>query len=199
MTTLNDSNYGFERVSPEQFMKDFTNLINTTTANAFGIKEVIDLHTISANYDNIIKLPERSTKNSAGYDFFLPSIFTIKLNESIINKPLIIPTGIKCKLPNDCFLGIYPRSSFGIKKGIYLANTVGIIDTDYYNNLDNEGHILVALNARYAGDDNAFGITVINGGEKFVQGLIQPYLTFGDNVDVEREGGLGSTTLPSRD
>ena len=199
MTTLNDSNYGFERVSPEQFMKDFTNLINTTTANAFGIKEVIDLHTISANYDNIIKLPERSTKNSAGYDFFLPSIFTIKLNESIINKPLIIPTGIKCKLPNECFLGLYPRSSFGIKKGIYLANTVGIIDTDYYNNLDNEGHILVALNARYAGDDNAFGITVINGGEKFVQGLIQPYLTFGDNVDVEREGGIGSTTLPSRD
>jgi dUTP pyrophosphatase len=194
MITLNDSNYGFERVSPEQFMKDFTNLINTTTANAFGIKEVIDLHTISANYDNIIRLPERGTKNSAGYDFFLPSIFEIKLNESNTNKPLVIPTGIKCKLPNDCFLGIYPRSSFGIKKGIYLANTVGIIDTDYYNNLDNEGHIMVALNARYI-DDN----TVINGGEKFVQGLVQPYLTFGDNVSFERKGGVGSTTLPSRD
>ena len=190
MITLNDSNYGFERVSPEQFMKDFTKLINTTTANEFGIKEVIDLHTISANYDNIIRLPERGTKNSAGYDFFLPSIFTIKLNESNTNKPLVIPTGIKCKLPNDCFLGIYPRSSFGIKKGIYLANTVGIIDSDYYNNADNEGHIMVALNARYI-DDN----TVINGGEKFVQGLVQPYLTFGDNVETEREGGIGSTTL----
>ena len=194
MITLNDSNYGFERVSPEQFMKDFTNLINTSTANAFGIKEVIDLHTISANYDNIIKLPERSTKNSAGYDFFLPSIFTIKLYGSNTNIPLIIPTGIKCKLPNDCFLGIYPRSSFGIKKGIYLANTVGIIDSDYYNNEDNEGHIMVALNARYVDND-----TVINGGEKFVQGLIQPYLTFGDNVSFERKGGVGSTTLPSRD
>jgi dUTP pyrophosphatase len=187
MITLNDSNYGFERISPEQFMKDFTNLINTTTANAFGIKEVIDLHTISANYDNIIRLPERGTKNSAGYDFFLPSIFEIKLNESNTNKPLVIPTGIKCKLPNDCFLGIYPRSSFGIKKGIYLANTVGIIDSDYYDNKDNEGHIWIALQNEGSQD------YVIKKGTAYAQGIFLKYLTCGDEVDTVRDGGIGST------
>lgn len=184
------SKYGFERVSPEQFVTDCKKLININTVKMFNIKEGVNLSNIEDDYEKIIKLPERSTKNSAGYDFFLPDVFDIDLSYgSLINNPIVIPTGIKCKMPSGCFLGIYPRSSFGIKKGIYLANTVGIIDSDYYDNNDNEGHIMIALNVR----ENKEGNKIL-AGEKFVQGILQPYLTFGDEVDIEREGGIGSTT-----
>ena len=134
---------------------------------------------------NSLPLPTRSTAKSSGYDFFIP--FDCYINPL---SQLLIPTFIKADLDVDKVLEIYPRSSYGIKKGIVLANTVGIIDADYYNNPDNEGHILVCLK------NTSNQRIVFNKGDKFCQGIIKQYfLVDGDEYGVgkERVGGIGSS------
>jgi dUTP pyrophosphatase len=101
---------------------------------------------------------------------------------------VVLHTGVKVCMNNDEILKIYPRSSFGFKKQLMLANTVGIIDADYYNNPDNEGHIMIAY-YNY-GDEPQF----IKEGDKIAQGIFEKYLvTDNDSADAERVGGLGST------
>ena len=112
----------FEKVSKEQFDKDVKDLLNLS----------------SFDYE-AIKIPVRATEGSAGYDFVCPFDLTLKSGEIIK-----VPTGIRCYIENNYVLQIYPRSSLGFKYQICLANTVGIIDADYYNAL-NEGHIIIAL------------------------------------------------------
>lgn len=142
----------------------------------------LDNKTLAESYDNIV-LPSRKTACSAGYDFICPINIIIKPNESAI-----IPTGIKCKMRDDYFLAIYIRSSLGIKYDITLKNTVGIIDSDYYGNEDNEGHILVALK------NNSNKDFEINAGTRIVQGIITPYERTIDDCSCEtRKGGIGST------
>ncbi len=139
------------------------------------------------DYDKI-KLPIRSTSGSAGYDFFynLNDTLTIKPNESAV-----IPTGIKAYISNSVgiFLALVPRSSYGFKYGTVLANTIGIIDSDYYNNEDNEGHIMVKLTNH--GDKDL----VINPGDKFCQGIFLPYFITQNDAPLSdtRTGGIGST------
>ena len=83
-----------------------------------------------------VKLPERATENSAGYDFFAPEDITLPA------KTLTrVMTGVKCELRPYMVLILANRSSNPSKKGLYLANGVGIVDADYYNNPDNEGEI----------------------------------------------------------
>ena len=65
---------------------------------------------------------------------------TIKRNEIVK-----IPTGIKISLEDGEFLGIFVRSSMGFKYNVRMCNQVGIIDGDYYNNPDNEGHMWIKL------------------------------------------------------
>lgn len=138
----------------------------------------------SIDFDNL-PLPKRSTAKASGYDFFLP--FDCFING---HGELLIPTFIKAQLDNDKVLEMYPRSSYGIKKGLALANTVGIIDADYYNNPDNEGHIMICLR-------NMTDIGVeLKQGDKFCQGIIkQFFLVDGDEYGVgeERTGGIGSS------
>lgn len=132
---------------------------------------------------NEVKLPQRSTMNSAGYDFFLPEGVVIKAKEMVI-----IKTKIRCIMEEDEFLGLFLRSSMGIKKGLRLCNQVGIIDKDYYGNADNGGEILVALENKSNQDVHLFK------GEKFVQGVFMKYLlTDDDQTKTKRTGGLGST------
>ena len=136
----------------------------------------------NGNYEDII-LPKRSTKNSAGYDFYSLYDITIKPNERVV-----IPTGIKVCMNENEFLGIYIRSSLGFKYNIRMCNQVGIIDADYYNNKDNEGHIFVCL------QNESDKEVVIKKGDRFVQGIFIPYLiTDDDNTTDLREGGIGST------
>lgn len=136
------------------------------------------------NFD-ILSLPKRSTGKSSGYDFHLP--FDCYINP---HGHLLIPTFIKAQLDNDKVLEMYPRSSYGIKKGLALANTVGIIDADYYNNPNNEGHIMICLR-------NMTDVGVeLKQGDKFCQGIIkQFFLVDGDEYGVgeERTGGIGSS------
>lgn len=150
----------FERISEKEFLKDVLN----------------------GNYEDIL-LPKRSTKNSAGYDFYSLYDITIKPNEIVK-----IPTGIKVCMNENEFLGIFIRSSLGFKYNIRMCNQVGIIDTDYYNNKDNEGHIFVCLQNH--GDKDL----VIRKGDRFVQGIFMPFLiTDDDNTTSRRIGGIGST------
>ena len=150
----------FERISEKEFLKDVSN----------------------GNYEDIL-LPKRSTKNSAGYDFYSLYDITIKSNEIVK-----IPTGIKVCMNENEFLGIFIRSSLEFKYNIRMCNQVGIIDTDYYNNKDNEGHIFVCL--QNDGDKDF----VIRKGDRFVQGIFMPFLiTDDDNTTSRRIGGIGST------
>jgi len=128
------------------------------------------------------ELPQRKTKFSAGYDFIAIEDFEIKPGE--IKK---IPTGYKANFGTDEMLMILVRSSMGFKYNIRLCNQVGIIESDYYNNPDNEGHLFVALQNE---GDKVFSVKK---GEGYAQGIFTKYLTCGDIVESERTGGFGST------
>lgn len=134
-----------------------------------------------------LKLPERSTKNSAGFDFFAIEYFTIPPYR-IGDKPIMIPTGIKAKMPDDEFLMLVNRSSNPKKKNLVIPQGVGIVDADYYNNPDNEGEMFFA----YYNLSNEPVIIMPN--EKIGQGIFMKYfVTDDDNADGERTGGWGST------
>ena len=162
----------FYRVSKEQYEKDC---------------QMIFHHTIFINDAyNEIKDPMRATRCSAGYDIFAPFSFMLSPNDTII-----IPTGLKIEMSEHQFLLLAPRSGLGFKYQLSLANTVGIIDSDYYNNPENEGHIMVKLVNR--GDKTVH----IEKDTAFCQGIIMSYdLCDNDNVLFARKGGLGSTDNP---
>ncbi|WP_025725478.1 dUTP diphosphatase [Acholeplasma granularum] len=138
---------------------------------------------VTSFMDKFINLPKRATKYSAGYD--IESAIEISINPGEIKK---IDTGIKVFMDKDEVLMIYPRSSLGIKKGLITSNAVGIIDRDYYNNPDNEGHIMIPLY------NFSKEIVHIKKGERIAQGIFQKYLiTEDDDANSERIGGFGSS------
>ena len=153
----------FEKISFEQFKKDISDN-----------KEL---------YESFL-LPKRSTKNSAGYDFKALTSFTLKKGER-----KKIPLGVKASLENDEVLMIVVRSGMGFKYNIRLCNQVGIIDSDYYNNSSNEGHIWICLENEGEEDYS------INEGDNICQGIFVKYLTVDNEEDVitKRNGGFGST------
>ena len=131
-------------------------------------------------------MPERKTELSAGYDICVPEDITL-----IPGKLQLVPTGIKAYMHAGEYLGRHIRSSMAVKKRIMLVNNVGIIDADYYNNADNEGHIMLAL--LNMGDKAVF----LEKGERVAQGIFYNYLTVDDDDKVAKEvrgGGFGSTS-----
>ncbi len=132
-----------------------------------------------------IKLPQRATKGSAGYDFYAPFAFSLPPGATIK-----IPTGIRAKMEEDWVLQLYPRSGLGFKFRLQMNNTVGIIDSDYFNS-DNEGHIFVKL----TNDSNEGRTVEVNAGSGMVQGIFLEYgITVDDEAEGVRNGGFGSTT-----
>ena len=130
-----------------------------------------------------IKLPVRSTAHSAGYDFISPFNFELQPGETIK-----VPSGIKVAMNEDEFLALLVRSSMGFKYNIRLCNQVGIVDSDYYNNPDNEGHMFIALK------NEGEKVFTVNKGDKYAQGIFQKYLlTDDDEATGSRLGGFGST------
>lgn len=129
------------------------------------------------------KLPARSTNHSAGYDFYSPVPVAIGPGNSGT-----IKTNVKARMEPDDVLMIFPRSSMGIKKHVMLSNSVGIIDSDFYDNPDNEGNIIVSL---YNYGDR---ILEIKPGEKIAQGIFVKFgVTDDDKAEGTRTGGIGST------
>lgn len=132
-----------------------------------------------------IELPKRATKGSAGYDFYAPFAFSLPPGRTIK-----IPTGIRAKMNEDWVLQLYPRSGLGFKYRLQLNNTVGIIDSDYYDS-DNEGHIF----AKITNDSNEGKTIEIGAGMGFMQGIFLQYgITMDDDACGIRNGGFGSTT-----
>ncbi len=137
--------------------------------------------------DKEINLPIRKTKFSAGYD--------IEAAEDVIipsfkkgMAPTLVKTGIKAYMQEDEVLLLYNRSSNPKKKGLVVANSVGVIDKDYYGNPDNDGHIMFAFYNIKEED------VEIKKGDAIGQAIFQKYLVV-DNDDAtgERTGGFGST------
>lgn len=135
-----------------------------------------------------INLPVRKTKLSAGYDFEAAEDTVIPAFKAGI-APTLIKTGIKAYMEEDEVLYLYNRSSNPKKKGLILANSVGVVDADYYGNPDNDGHIMFAFfNIK---DEDI----TIKKGEAIGQGVFQKYLTVdNDQAGGERTGGFGSTS-----
>ena len=131
-------------------------------------------------------LPQRQTQASAGYDFYLPEEITLEPGQLTL-----VPTGVKAYMQPDEFLGMHIRSSMAVKRGLVLVNNVGIIDSDYYNNPDNEGHIMVAL------INSKEKALTLPAGERIAQGIFYKYLVAdGDSQGAKavRGGGFGSTS-----
>ena len=146
----------FEKISFEQFKKD--------------IADDKDLY-------NEYKLPQRDSDSTAGYDIYLLEDLVIEPNE--IKK---IPTGIKSFFEKDEVLFLIVRSSTGFKYNIRLCNQVGVIDADYYNNKNNEGHMWIKI--QNEGNERV----IIPRGESIVQGIFLKYLTTQSdrNIEIER-------------
>jgi len=163
----------FYKVSRERFAEDMGRL-----APGFGKEKVEEI------YEGI-QLPRRATKGSAGYDFFAPYAFQLQPGEE-----MMIPTGIRVRMDGDWVLCLYPRSGLGFKYRLQLNNTVGVIDSDYFNS-DNEGHIM----ARLTNDSREGKVLQVASGMGFMQGIFTEYgITEDDEAEGVRNGGFGSTS-----
>ena len=136
--------------------------------------------------DKGISLPVRKTKNSAGYDITAAEDITIPVYKPGI-KPTLIPTGLKAYCEEDEYFMLVNRSS-GPKKGLLMANSIGIVDSDYYGNIDNDGHFYFQF---WNVSDHDLEIKK---GDIIGQVIFQKFLiTDDDNAEGIRIGGFGST------
>ena len=129
-------------------------------------------HSLYENY----KLPVRNSNGAAGYDIYLLKDLEIKPNEIVK-----IPTGIKACFNQDEVLLLIVRSSTGFKYNIRLVNQVGVIDSDYYNNDDNEGHIFIKV------QNESDNILRFNAGYALVQGMFMKFLTTDDDQNLNNK------------
>ena len=159
----------FEKISFEQFKKDIS-----------------DDKSLYESYS----LPKRSTSKSAGYDISSVEAGIIKPGERKRFR-----TGLKVMMNDDEVLYLYGRSSMGYKYGVTLANGVGVIDADFYNNPDNEGHFSVCL---INNGEEDFKVEI---GDRIAQGVFTPYLVVDNEEEIKtkRIGGIGSTNKKGND
>ncbi|MEG2311030.1 MAG: dUTP diphosphatase [Clostridia bacterium] len=154
--------------------------------------------------DSDLKLPIRSTKNSVGYDFFAPTDIVVpSMWKSVLENakrlitgkkdtvailPTSISTGIKAYFLEDEVMILANRSSNPSKLGLVMANSIGIFECDYYNNISNDGNIIFQFYNFFPND------ITIKKGDKIGQGYFQKFLiTDNDKSQGTRVGGIGST------
>lgn len=166
---------------------------------------------ISTYAEQQINLPKRATHHAAGYDFeaaeeiVIPSVWKAGLKQGMVAltearksnsvedeekiiKPVLVPTGIKAYMGEEEFLQLANRSSNPLKRFLILTNGVGVIDSDYYNNEANEGHIMFQFT------NFGFKDVVIKKGERIGQGIFLPFLKVDqDQTENARQGGFGSS------
>ena len=144
---------------------------------------------VAKGFEDIgINMPVRKTKFAAGYDIEAAEDCIIPSFKKVM-KPTLVKTGIKAYMQDDEVLILANRSSNPGKKGLILANSIGVIDKDYYGNEDNDGHIMFAFfNVK---DEDI----EIKKGDCIGQGIFQKYLVTDDDVALgQRTGGFGSTS-----
>ncbi len=139
------------------------------------------------NYEDIV-IPSRGSKGSAGYDVSVVSEIVVPRHGKVV-----IGSGVKLYMEEGLFAGMFVRSSVGIKRGLRLCTGVSVIDSDYYGNENNEGHILIAIENTTDSD------IVLNKSERIVQLVVQKYYVTDDEVENDvldvRCGGIGSSGL----
>ena len=162
-----------------------------------------------------VNLPVRATAHSAGYDFAAAKTIVVPAYKNMMEaisdyvapkipypigefkqiaktmklQPTLVPTGIKCQLDEGYYLELAIRSSTPLNNWMILANGIGVIDADYYNNPDNEGEIFFQVINLSPVDQ------VIEAGDKIGQGIIKKYeVVADDTAEGDRLGGFGSTT-----
>jgi dUTP pyrophosphatase len=130
-----------------------------------------------------VNLPLRGSQYSAGYDFYSNEEYIIQPGEQ-----KVFWTDVKSYMQKGEVLKIFVRSSIGIKKGLKLANQVGVIDSDYFENPQTDGNIGICLWNPTKEE------VLIEKGERIAQGIFQTFLE-SDNCNSleERKGGIGST------
>lgn len=146
-----------------------------------GFEVVADEH---RKHEGEIKIPVRGDSRSAGYDFFSNEDVTLNPGESHL-----FWTDIKSYMFSDEVLSIHVRSSIGVKKGLMLKNTTGIIDSSYYENVSNDGNIGICL------VNMSNEVQTISKHERIAQGVFSKYLMVDEDncLKAEREGGFGSS------
>ena len=163
----------FEKVS----QKEYTNALRSLFGEAYPEQYAVEIL-------EDIEMPRRATSGSAGYDIFAPADMVLNPGETVT-----VPTGLRCRIENGWFLGVFPRSGLGFKYRLQLDNTVGIIDSDYYIS-DNEGHIFIKI----TNDSRTDKRLEIHAGDAFAQAIFIPFgVTYDDGATGTRNGGMGST------
>lgn len=164
---------GFEPVGQE-FIQNTSNVI--TEATPIKLTEGV--------WVGEVQLPVRADTRSAGYDFFMP-----KDVQLLPAQKMLIFSDVKAYMQDDEYLELVPRSSLGIKQGLMMSNTVGVIDASYYQNENNDGNIGLALL-------NTSGRAIdLKKGDRVAQGIFKKYL-IADNdspTSDKRVGGIGSS------
>ena len=164
----------FYKVSFEQFAKDLRDAVPDTVWMEDALHQIYEA----------IQLPLRATSGSAGYDFYLPYGLRLAPGEGVK-----IVTGIRAKIAPGWVLINVPKSGLGFKFRLQMDNTVGVIDSDYYDS-DNEGHIM----AKLTNDSRSGRVLELAAGKAFMQGLFLPFgITEDDAATGVRNGGFGST------
>ncbi len=138
--------------------------------------------------DKGINMPVRKTKYSAGYDIEAAEDCVIPAFKAG-QKPTLVKTGLKAYMQNNEYLMLCNRSSNPFKKGLILANSVGIVDADYYGNPDNDGAFMYAFYNMFDKD------VEIKKGDVIGQAIFKKYEVLdGDVAEGNRVGGFGSTS-----
>lgn len=185
----------FEVISKYKGQEDLL-LPKRATNGSAGYDFVVAEDTLIPSYDNYISSISLYTYQAINTNAALENIsspYTLKdvakITKATEAKPTLVPTGVKAYLPDKYFLQLSVRSSCPLKHWLILANGVGIIDSDYYNNPDNEGHIFFQIINMFPYD------ILLKKGEKIGQGIILPYYLTGETGPAAaRVGGFGSTS-----
>ena len=184
----------FEKVS--RFSEIDINLPERKTADSAGYDMEVAEDIIIPSYHNLMEIMNNIIPQSVLLDTeeFVHNTFSLdeiaNITKTLKTKPTLVSTGMKCKLEPGTYLELSVRSSCPLKHWLILANSVGIIDADYYNNSDNEGEIFFQMI-----NLSPFDI-ILHKGDIIGQGIIKPYLTTeDDNASGQRTGGFGSTSV----
>lgn len=192
----------FEKISKYKDDNDIVMPCRKTADSAgydfYCAEDTVIFPAVDIGADFLAKLSNKISANSENKEAALTSWLNenkyltldemATLNKKFNTKVNLIPTGIKCYLPHGYYLQLSVRSSLPLKHWLIMANGIGVIDADYYNNPDNEGHIYFQLInlGQYP--------IIIKKGDCFGQGIILPYnMTKEDNTTATRVGGFGST------
>ena len=171
------------------------NLPVRKTAKSAGYDFEVAKDTIIPSYYSLVnELAAFQITSEYCDDEFLTLEQVAKLTKDSHCKPTLVPTGVKCEIPEGFYLELSVRSSCPLKYWLILANGEGIIDADYYNNPDNEGEIFFQII-----NLSPFDI-LLRKGDTIGQGILKKYyITDDDAATGERTGGFGSTSIKAED